>query len=603
MTDRDERAAEPVKRQVGSGYVLESLIGSGAMGEVWRATTRQGDAVAIKLLRPEFTRDPAFVARFLQEAQILTRAVGPNLVKVRDLVAEGSSLAIVMDLVEGPDLRTELSRRGTLPAALAGEITFKILSGLAAVHAAGVVHRDLKPENVLLSQSSNGIEPMITDFGVSRIIEEVPSTRTTVIGTPEYIAPEVADGGIPSAQSDLYAVGVLLYELLVGVTPFAGGSPLAVMRRHVEQAPGRPAGLPDALWAFIQTLLAKDPAKRPESARAAQAQLHQLAPLLSGPPLPKLATPPVPVAVAQPTVVGTREQVALGAAVESNVGKRRKRHRVRNALIAVVALALIGGGAVAAISMGVFDRQDTLGAAAADETSEPPSLSPSATTRSATPSPTPSPTPTVPTTVPGVTGLLLAQATTQLENAGYTVVVNEVVDETVPDNRVSAQVPGAGEPRPADDVVTLSVSRRPVAKFLADWSPVEGDASTGTLALNGQQYVHALYWRSYGSTASRSVQYDLGRHYRTFRALAGVGDESYSGVNERLEVIADGRIVWSGDFTLGQTAAVEVDVTGVLRLELRQTSLAALYEYKYPAFADAQILGVPSEVPTDSPSN
>src|SRR4051794_31593500 len=168
MTEDD---AGPALEPLGSRYLLGAAIGSGAMGQVLRATTRDGEPVAIKVLRPELSSDPGVVSRFLQERHILEGLTEPHLVRVRDLVAEGSKLAIVMDLVEGPDLRTELARRGTFPAIQAAEIVDGVLAGLAAVHAAGVVHRDVKPENVLLSGGlPSGVR--LTDFGVAKLVEE-----------------------------------------------------------------------------------------------------------------------------------------------------------------------------------------------------------------------------------------------------------------------------------------------------------------------------------------------------------------------------------------------------------------------------------------------
>ena len=165
---------------LGANYRLFDVLGRGAMGEVRRGRTATGDTVAVKLLRPELAGDPSMVARFLQERAILTALTHPNVVHVRDLVAEGSTLAIVMDLVAGTDLRTHLDAHGTLPAAEAAAVTVGVLRGLGAVHAAGVVHRDLKPENVLLDDDGQGwAVPRITDFGVSKLLAGSRRTRRT----------------------------------------------------------------------------------------------------------------------------------------------------------------------------------------------------------------------------------------------------------------------------------------------------------------------------------------------------------------------------------------------------------------------------------------
>ena len=266
-----------MEQPLGSRYVLQDLLGRGAMGQVFRGTVRgSGAAVAVKVLKPELVSDTEVVARFFQERSILTAINHPNVAKVLDLVVEGDTLGIVMELVEGQDLRRYLRARGTLPPGEAVWLVCQLLHGLTAVHAGGVVHRDVKPENVLLS--SRG-ELKLTDFGVSRLSYGASLTKmTSLIGTPEYMAPELADHDTASPAADLYSTGIVLYEMLAGRTPFAGGHPLAVLRRQVEQPPPPVPGVPAGLWEEIESLLAKDPRSRPGSAGAA---LNRLAPLQS----------------------------------------------------------------------------------------------------------------------------------------------------------------------------------------------------------------------------------------------------------------------------------------------------------------------------------
>ena len=267
-------------RVLGSRYVLSSVVGRGAMGEVWQGQSRaEGDQVAVKILRPELADDASLVARFVQERSILLGLSGPHLVAVRDLVLEGDTLAIVMEYVPGSDLRRFLIHNGTLPPAFAARLVAQICDGLAAVHAAGVVHRDLKPENVLLDLT-DPTTPIakVSDFGVSRITYGPRLTQLTgLIGTPEYMAPEVAEQGPATSAADLYSVGILLYELLAGRTPFAGGHPVAVLRRHLEAPPPPIAGLPRELWTMIESLLAKDPTERPAGAPVVAEHLLMLA--------------------------------------------------------------------------------------------------------------------------------------------------------------------------------------------------------------------------------------------------------------------------------------------------------------------------------------
>lgn len=279
--------------RLGSSYTLESLVGRGGMGEVWRGHDQHGRALAFKLLLPELATDQKMVARFVRERSVLRRIQSPFVVNVWDLVAEHDRLAIVMDFIEGPDLRQYLRSRGTLSPAEAVALTVDILTGLGVAHALGIVHRDLKPANVLLDASGPAPHPKVTDFGIASVVGSTKlTTSQDVFGTPTYMAPEMVNGAQTGPPADVYAAGIMLYELVSGVAPFAGPMPLAVMRAHVDLLPGRPPGLDDALWAVLSAMLAKDPADRP-----GVADLCALQPGLAGrPALPPLRSPPPPVA-------------------------------------------------------------------------------------------------------------------------------------------------------------------------------------------------------------------------------------------------------------------------------------------------------------------
>ncbi|HMJ75780.1 MAG TPA: serine/threonine-protein kinase [Iamia sp.] len=289
-----------VGRPLGSAYLLTEPIGRGGMGRVWRGVRRSdGSAVAVKILRPELADDPDQVARFLTERNALRSVVDPHVVQVHDLVVEGSVLAIVMDLVTGGDLRTHLSATGPLPPAEATTLLAGVATGLAAVHRAGIVHRDVKPENVLLSGGDPPVR--LTDFGVARVVDGPQLTRPTqLVGTPDYVAPELAAGRHPAPASDVYALGVLAYEALAGRRPFVGPTPAAVLRAHLDEAPIVPPGIDLALWEVVDRCLAKDPATRPP-ADAVAARLAELVPALEGRPaldLLPVGAPPAGAAVA-----------------------------------------------------------------------------------------------------------------------------------------------------------------------------------------------------------------------------------------------------------------------------------------------------------------
>ncbi|MFF5855531.1 serine/threonine-protein kinase [Streptomyces sp. NPDC012751] len=271
-------------RPVGSKYLLEEPLGRGATGTVWRASQREtagaeaavpgqpGETVAIKVLKEELASDPDIVMRFLRERSVLLRLTHPNIVRVRDLVVEGDLLALVMDLVDGPDLHRYLRENGPLTPVAAALLTAQIADALAASHADGVVHRDLKPANVLLMQRGGEMHPMLTDFGIARLADSPGLTRTQeFVGTPAYVAPESAEGRPQTSAVDIYGAGILLYELVTGRPPFSGGSALEVLHQHLSAEPRRPSTVPEPLWTVMERCLRKNPEERPSAENLARA--------------------------------------------------------------------------------------------------------------------------------------------------------------------------------------------------------------------------------------------------------------------------------------------------------------------------------------------
>ncbi|MFF9377684.1 serine/threonine-protein kinase [Streptomyces griseoluteus] len=271
-------------RPVGSKYLLEEPLGRGATGTVWRARQREtagaeaavagqpGETVAIKVLKEELASDPDIVMRFLRERSVLLRLTHPNIVRVRDLVVEGDLLALVMDLVEGPDLHRYLRENGTFSPVAASLLTAQVADALAASHADGVVHRDLKPANVLLRQYDGRMHPMLTDFGIARLADSPGLTRThEFVGTPAYVAPESAEGRPQTSAVDVYGAGILLYELVTGRPPFSGATALEVLHQHLSAEPRRPSTVPDPLWTVIERCLRKNPEERPSAENLARA--------------------------------------------------------------------------------------------------------------------------------------------------------------------------------------------------------------------------------------------------------------------------------------------------------------------------------------------
>ncbi|MEW2618645.1 serine/threonine-protein kinase [Streptomyces sp. NPDC048106] len=320
-------------RKIGSRYTANQILGRGSAGTVWLGEGPEGP-VAIKLLREDLASDQELVGRFVQERTALLGLEHPHIVTVRDLVVDGNDLALVMDLVRGTDLRTRLERERRLAPEAAVAIVADIADALAAAHAAGVVHRDVKPENVLLDMQGplgpGGAHPaLLTDFGVAKLIDAPRRTRATkIIGTPDYLAPEIVEGLPPRASVDIYALATVLYELLAGFTPFGGGHPGAVLRRHVTETVVPLPGIPEELWQLIVQCLAKAPASRLRASELA-ARLREQLPTLAGlPPLdvdePDLSEEaeeePAPAAPAGAEPVRRRGAVSLvpGARPDSN---------------------------------------------------------------------------------------------------------------------------------------------------------------------------------------------------------------------------------------------------------------------------------------------
>ncbi|GHI95295.1 serine/threonine-protein kinase [Streptomyces olivaceus] len=273
-------------RKIGSRYTAHQILGRGSAGTVWLGEGPEGP-VAIKLLREDLASDQELVSRFVQERTALLGLENPHVVSVRDLVVDGNDLALVMDLVRGTDLRTRLDRERRLAPEAAVAVAADVADGLAAAHAAGIVHRDVKPENVLLDMQGplgpGGSHPaLLTDFGVAKLIDTPRRTRATkIIGTPDYLAPEIVEGLPPRAAVDIYALATVLYELLAGFTPFGGGHPGAVLRRHVTERVVPLPGIPDELWQLLVQCLAKAPASRLRASELS-ARLRELLPMLAG---------------------------------------------------------------------------------------------------------------------------------------------------------------------------------------------------------------------------------------------------------------------------------------------------------------------------------
>ena len=256
---------------LGDRYRIDGLLGVGGMGVVHRATDLTLQVpVALKLLRPELAHRGDAFERFRRELLLARQVSSPRVVRIHDLARHDGRWLISMDLVDGEALDRRLDREGPLPIDDAVRIAKQIAEGLAAAHAQGVVHRDLKPANILLGRDGDA---RISDFGVARSLATSGGTRTgSVVGTPDYLSPEQVRGEAVDARSDLYALGLILHEMLAGALPFPGGTFAEAMAQRMLRAPtpvtdARP-DTPDWLARLVARLLRQRPAHRPQSAEA-----------------------------------------------------------------------------------------------------------------------------------------------------------------------------------------------------------------------------------------------------------------------------------------------------------------------------------------------
>src|SRR3989475_3658772 len=253
---------------LGDRYQLQDPIGRGGMATIYRGRDiRMDRVVAIKVLREVYSTDPKFVKRFQTEARAASALQHPNIVQVYDYGQTDGNYYIVMELVEGTDLRSYLSSHDVLDVDRAIIIAHDIALGLGAAHRRGIVHRDVKPQNVLI-----GIDGSIklTDFGIVSMYKDANVERLTTsgmtLGTVQYFAPEQAQGEIVSPAADVYALGIVMYEMLTGHTPFDGNSPVLVAMQHIQDQPDPPSqfnpSIPTALEEIILRCLEKVPEMR-----------------------------------------------------------------------------------------------------------------------------------------------------------------------------------------------------------------------------------------------------------------------------------------------------------------------------------------------------
>jgi eukaryotic-like serine/threonine-protein kinase len=266
-----------IGRLISGRYRLIAPLGEGGMATIWRAVDEQLDReVAVKILRPQFSSDPGFAARFKQEARAAGGLSHPNIVSVYDYGTDGADgeQYIVMELVDGRDLSTILRERGALSTDDSVRIAIGVASALEVAHRKGIVHRDVKPGNILIT---DGGDVKVTDFGIARAVSEASMTVTgTTLGSVHYFSPEQARGDEVTGASDVYSLGIVLFEMLTGRRPFEADTAAAVALKRLNEDPPTPTAIgkpqPAGLEAIVMRALAREPVDRfPDAGAMAEA--------------------------------------------------------------------------------------------------------------------------------------------------------------------------------------------------------------------------------------------------------------------------------------------------------------------------------------------
>ena len=253
-------------RLLNNRYELLEQLGKGGMAEVYRARDRMLErSVAVKVLREGYSRDPAFLDRFRQEAKAAANLSHPNIVTVHDFGLEEGQLFIVMEYVPGTDLKTLVKQRGRFSPEEAIPLLIQACAGIGYAHRAGLVHCDVKPQNLLVTPD---MRLKVTDFGIARALSTIhPDEKSEVVwGSPQYFSPEQASGAAPSPASDVYSLGVIMYEMLTGSLPFHATTSAELARLHLEAEPVPVSELlpdiPPTLDQILTKVLSKEPSQR-----------------------------------------------------------------------------------------------------------------------------------------------------------------------------------------------------------------------------------------------------------------------------------------------------------------------------------------------------
>lgn len=420
-------------------YSILRTLGGGGMARVYLAHDEVlGRDVAIKILRDQYAEDVEFAERFKREARSAASLSHPNIVSVYDRgVAEDGTSYIAMEHVPGGSLKERISQEGVLDTAEAASVALQITEALEEAHGRGVIHRDIKPHNVLLTSTG---DVKVADFGIARAAAHTSISQTSlVLGTASYMSPEQALGESVDPRSDLYSLGVVLYEMLTGELPYTADNPVAVSMKHVNESLRPPREInpeiPESMDAVVTKLLSKDPEDRYRGATELGEDLRRVRDGLS-----PLAVGPVD-AGTKPTRVEARQTIPPPP-VPSRRGRRRSTPRVLAA--ALLLLALLGG-------LGWALSQNGGGGAPTAE-------------------------------VPQVEGMSQEQAQQELQNAGFQVEAQQQESSAGEAGTVLDQSPGGGSQAEENSLVTINVGSGPATvgvPAVTDMSLADAEAILG----------------------------------------------------------------------------------------------------------------------------
>ena len=421
--------------QVLSGrYRVVRHLARGGMAEVYLAEDQLlSRTVALKVLFPELAQDEAFVERFRREARAAASLNHHNIVSVYDFGEDEGSWFIVMEYVEGRNLRDIIRSEGQLEPAHAAEVGAEVAAALAAAHAQGIIHRDVKPANVLISSETGTVK--VADFGIARAAgaRQGLTMPGTVLGTATYLSPEQAQGAEVDFRTDVYSLGMVLYEMLAGKPPFTGDSPVAVAYQQLSQTAPPPSThndeVPPALDAIVMRAMSKDPDERQATAEEIREELLAIERAVGGPDATAFIAPPPPAPEATAVIAGGATSVLPPPAVDPEPPITRRPvgvvsddvYRRRRAAV-IAGLALLALAIIALLVL--LSGDDDKGTIA----------------------------------VPNVVGQPQAEATRILTEAGLKVQVTQR-DSPVATDQVSDQDPDAGQLVSRDSTVTIFVAR------------------------------------------------------------------------------------------------------------------------------------------------